>query len=96
MPWTERPKPPAVTGSGALRLGTAEHAVTYALSANPAHLRRGPKGIRGSITAESEVAAEAFRYGDGYLVLAEGAEFKVKVLAHSTGSPTAYIELWKT
>lgn len=85
-----------MTGAGVLRLGAAERAVSYSLNGNPATLRRGPKGLRGAIEADPETAAEAFRVVDGYLVLADGAEYRVKILAHTEGSGTAYFELWRS
>jgi len=95
MAWVKRQKAPAVTGQGTLRLGSYERAVVYSLLSDPTRLRAGPKGLRGSIQADPETAAEAFRLRDGHLVLAEGIEFKVKVVAYTDGSPTAYIELWR-
>jgi len=41
------------------------------------------------------VAARAFQAGDGFLVLEDGAEFRLKVLAHTAGTATAYFEMWR-
>lgn len=95
MPFTRRAKPPAATGTGRLRFYGYDGPITYELAQNPAQLRAGPKGIRGSFSADPEVVARAFQEGDAFLILADGSEFRVKVLAHTAGTGTAYFEMWR-
>lgn len=95
MPYVKRSRQPAVIGEGTLHLGKHQRTVVYSLMSHPGQLRAGPKGIRGSLVADPEVAAEAFRTGDGFLVLADGNQYRVKVLAHTKGDGTAYFELWR-
>ena len=95
MPFIRKSKPPAAAGTGRLRFHGFEGPVSYELAQSPAQLRAGPKGIRGSFRADAEVAARAFQAGDGFLVLEDGAEFRLKVLAHTAGTATAYFEMWR-
>ncbi|HEY2751479.1 hypothetical protein [Phenylobacterium sp.] len=43
--------------------------------------------------ATPEVAAEAFRAGEGELKLQGGARFRLTMLGHSVGSEVAYFEM---
>ena len=72
-----------------------EAAAICRLKSDPAQLRAGPKGVRGSVTLEPALAAELFRAGEGRLRLADGSEFRFRVLAHTEGDGTVYFEMWR-
>jgi hypothetical protein len=84
---------PAHLGAGELHFRGFTGAVDYEIQGDPATLRLGPLRLRGSFTATPEVAAEAFRAGEGELKLEDGAAFRVVVVGHSTGSNVAYFEM---
>lgn len=81
------------TGSGVLGYAGYEGAVDYAVSGSAADLRPGGPSLRATITTSSEIAREAFRTGDVRLQAADGRRYRMKVLAHSEGSGTAYGDL---
>jgi hypothetical protein len=84
---------PAHLGAGELHYRGFTGPVDYEIQGDPATLRLGPLRLRGSFTATPEVAAEAFRAGEGDLKLEDGQAFRVTIVGHSTGSDTAYFEL---
>lgn len=88
-----RKKPTLFPGSGELRCLGLKASVRYEIEGDPASLRAGPARLRGSITATPEIAEEAFRRGEGELVLEDGACFRVMVVAHTAGSDTAFLEM---
>jgi hypothetical protein len=88
-----RKKLPAFPGDGELRYRGFRGQVRYEILGEPSSLRAGPSRLRGSIVATPEVAAEAFREGEGLLTLEDGAQFRITMLGHSAGSDTAYFEM---
>jgi hypothetical protein len=88
-----RKKLPACPGDGELRYRGYRGQVRYEIQGEPSTLRPGPARLRGSISATPEVAADAFREGDGFLTLESGAQFRITMLGHSTGSGVAYFEM---
>ena len=84
---------PAHFGVGELRFRGFSGPVDYEVLGEPSALRLGPLRLRGSLTATPEVAAEAFRAGEGELTLEDGTSFRITLLGHSAGSHTAYFEM---
>jgi hypothetical protein len=88
-----RKKLPAFPGTGDLKFRGFRGPVEYEILGDPATLRPGPTRLRGSICATPDVAAAAFREGDGELTLESGATFRLQMLGHSAGSEIAYFEM---
>ena len=88
-----RKKLPAFPGTGDLKFRGFRGPVDYEILGDPASLRPGPLRLRGSICATPEVAAAAFREGEGELTLETGATFRLQMLGHSAGSDIAYFEM---
>ena len=88
-----RKKPPAFPGEGQLRYRGFEGQVKYEILGEVSTLKPGPARLRGSISASPEVAEQAFREGEGLLTLESGAQYRITMLGHSTGSDTAYFEM---
>ncbi|THD59637.1 hypothetical protein [Phenylobacterium sp.] len=84
---------PVHLGAGELHCRGFTGPVDYQIHGEPSSLRLGPLRLRGSLTATPEVAAEAFRAGEGELKLQDGASFRITLLGHSAGSDTAYFEM---
>jgi hypothetical protein len=84
---------PVHLGAGELHYRGFSGTVDYEIQGDPATLRLGPLRLRGAFTATPEVAAEAFRAGEGDLKLEDGRAFRVTVVGHSTGSNVAYFEM---
>lgn len=92
MAYARKVRPP-VLGEGALSFPGHELTVPYSLASPPSELRAGPARVRGSFQAKSEIAAAAFRCGDGMLTLEDGTKYRLTMLAHSSGSDTTYFEM---
>lgn len=88
-----RKKLPACPGDGELRYRGFRGQVRYEIQGEPSTLRAGPARLRGFICSTPEVAEQAFREGEGFLTLESGAQFRITMLGHSTGSDTAYFEM---
>jgi hypothetical protein len=88
-----RKKLPANVGAGELRYRGFQGPVDYEILGEPSTLKPGPARLRGSLNATPEVALEAFREGEGVLTLESGAQFRITLLGHSSGSGTAYFEM---
>jgi hypothetical protein len=88
-----RKKLPAHVGEGELRYRGFKGTVAYEIMGEPTSLKPGPARLRGSINATPEVAEQAFREGEGELILESGASFRITLLGHSSGSATAYFEM---
>jgi len=84
---------PIFAGPGLVRFSGHEGPVQYAIQGDPARLRRGTARLRGSLTMAAETAAEAFRAGEGVLVLEDGSELRAVMLAHTAGGGDVFIEL---
>ena len=88
-----RKKLPAFPGAGELKFRGFKGSVDYEILGDPASLRAGPARLRGSICATPEIAAAAFREGEGELTLQSGSTYRLQMLGHSEGSETAYFEM---
>lgn len=84
---------PSHRGAGELHFRGLTHPVEYEVLGEPSSLRLGPLRLRGSFTATPEIAADAFRAGEGELKLEDGAGFRITVVGHTTDSATAYFEM---
>jgi hypothetical protein len=84
---------PAHQGAGELRCRGFKGAVDYEILGEPGALRPGPARLRGSLSSTPEIAAQAFRDGDGELTLESGATYRITMLGHSAGSGVAYFEM---
>ena len=92
MPMT-RKKPAVHPGSGELRFPGYRGPVRYEIEGEISQLR-GQTRLRGAIFTTPEIAAEAFREGDGFMRLDEtGAEYRLKLLAHTDGGEVVYFEM---
>jgi len=88
-----RKKLPACPGDGELRYRGFCGPVRYEIQGEPSTLRAGAARLRGSLSATPDVAHQAFREGEGLLILETGAQFRITMLGHSAGSDTAYFEM---
>lgn len=89
-------RPSAVTpslGAGELRYTGFTGQVDYAIDGDVSNLSVRSQPMRGRFTASPEIALDAFRAGDGYLKLDDGKACRIKILAHTDGSETAYFEI---
>jgi hypothetical protein len=84
---------PAQLGEGELRYRGFKGPVDYEIKGEPATLRLGPARLGGSLTATPEIAAEAFRAGEGQLTLADGEVYRITIVGHSAGSGVVYFEM---
>ena len=84
---------PVTPGRGELRFSGFRGLVQYELQGEPSALKPGAARLRGSIMTEPEIAARAFREGEAFLALEDGAQFRLTMLGHSAGSGTAYFEM---
>jgi hypothetical protein len=60
---------------------------------DPSTLRLGPLRLRGSLTTTAEVAAEAFREGEGVLTLENGAVYRLTMVGHTADGNAVYFEM---
>ena len=88
-----RKKLPAYPGVGELHFRGFTGHVDYEILGEAGALKAGPLRLRGSFTATPEVAAEAFREGEGVLTLEDGKKFRTTFLGHTDGGATVYFEL---
>lgn len=89
---TGRRPPDTTKGTGLLRYPGFSGPVDYEITGALKQLRPGV-ALRASITTTPEIAAEAFRELQGHLQLEDGRDFRLKMLAYTAGSATAYVEL---
>ena len=84
---------PVVRGAGRVRFRGQSGPATYMIEGDPTRLRLGVARLRGSITAEPDLALQAFQAGDAVLVLESGGEVRLTVLGHSAGSQDVFVEV---
>ncbi|WP_374471297.1 hypothetical protein [Phenylobacterium sp.] len=84
---------PVIPGEGELRYRGFRGQVEYQIQGEPSSLRFGPARLRGALTASPEIAEDAFRQGEGQLVLENGSVYRITMLGHTAGSGTAYFEM---
>ncbi len=88
-----RKKLPAYPGVGELHFRGFTGSVDYEILGEASSLKLGPLRLRGSFTATPEIAADAFREGEGVLTLEDGRKYRVTMLGHTGGSDVAYFEM---
>jgi hypothetical protein len=88
-----RKKQPTFEGDGRIRFAGHEGPARYAVEGDPSRLRAGIARLRGALTLGPELAAEAFRAGDGVLTTEDGASLRLIMLAHSTGGDEVFVEI---
>lgn len=88
-----RKKLPVFAGEGQLRFRGFLGQVAYEITGDPATLRLGPARLRGLFTTTVENAEEAFRAGEGELILEGGQTFRITVIGHTAGSDVSYFEM---
>jgi hypothetical protein len=84
---------PVFPGAGELRYRGFKGQVDYEILGEPASLRFGPARLRGSLIASPDIAADAFREGEGVLTLENGSVYRIVMLGHTPGSGTTYFEM---
>lgn len=84
---------PVFEGAGRVRFAGYDEPVSYKISGDPASLREGHTRLRGSFVTTAELAALAFRAGEGLLALDEGRTYRVVMLGHTTGGSEVFVEL---
>jgi len=80
-------------GTGELRYAGFNGAVDYEISGDANAMTARTPPMRGSFTAQPEVAEAAFRARDGYLKLENGKACRITMLGYTAGSDTAYFEI---
>jgi hypothetical protein len=66
--------------------------VPYSLDGDLRRLRPGGQRLRGSITLEPELAEQAFRAGEGVLMLEDGRQLRLTMLGHTAGGGDVFFE----
>lgn len=84
---------PVFEGTGRARFAGYDEPVSYKISGDPAALREGHTRLRGSFVTTPELAAIAFRAGEGLLALDEGRTYRVVMLGHTAGGSDVFVEL---
>ena len=84
---------PVFEGVGELKFRGFAGQVTYRIEGEPQKLKLGPARVRGAITTTPQIAEDAFRAGDGALVLADGDSYRITMLGHSSGATEVFVEL---
>ena len=84
---------PTTSGAGELRYSGFAGDVDYLISGNAATMTARTSPLRGSLTAEPEIAEAAFKAREGYLKLEDGKACRITMLGYTAGSPTAYFEI---
>jgi hypothetical protein len=84
---------PISEGTGELKFRGFAGPVAYRIEGEPQKLKLGPARVRGSISTTAEIAEDAFRAGDGALVLEDGDSYRITMLGHSTGATEVFVEL---
>ena len=88
-----RKKAPPETGEGVLSYGGHKERVGYEVDGSIAALRPGGPSLRTAIATTSDIARDAFRAGEVNLLAADGKTYRLRIIAHSEGSATAYGDL---
>jgi hypothetical protein len=88
-----RKKQPTFEGEGRVRFTGHEGPARYAVEGDPGRLRAGIARLRGALTLGPELAAAAFRAGDGLLTTEDGATLRLTMVAHTAGGPEVFVEI---
>jgi hypothetical protein len=84
---------PQFAGAGQVRFAGHAGPVQYSIAGDPSRLKPGVLRLRGAITTTAEIAADAFRAGEGHLTLESGATLRITMLAHTAGGTEVFVEL---
>jgi hypothetical protein len=84
---------PTFEGAGQVRFAGHDGPVQYRISGDPSTLRPGHARLRGALSTSAEIAADAFRAGEGVLVLEDGASYRIVMLGHTAGGAEVFVEL---
>jgi hypothetical protein len=84
---------PLFEGLGHVRFAGHAGAARYTIQGDPDRLRPGVARLRGSVRLDAELAREAFRAGEGVMVVESGAQLRMIMLAHTPGASDVYVEL---
>ncbi|MBU1377596.1 MAG: hypothetical protein KKE02_10530 [Alphaproteobacteria bacterium] len=84
---------PIFEGTGNVRFAGYDGPAQYKISGDPSTLREGHTRLRGAVSLTAELAEQAFRAGEGVLVLDEGASFRIVMLGHTAGGSEVFVEL---
>jgi hypothetical protein len=84
---------PIFEGAGQVRFTGYDGPVQYRISGDPSTLRAGHVRLRGALITTTEIAADAFRAGEGVLGLEDGASYRIVMLGHTTGGAEVFVEL---
>ena len=79
-------------GTGQVRFSGHEGPAGYAIEGDTARLRLGIARLRGRLELPAEIAAEAFRAGEGVLTLEDGVRLRIVMLGHTAGAAEVFIE----
>lgn len=85
--------PPVTAGTGELRFQGFDGVVDYEITGQMKTLASAYSPLRGLLRTAPETAEALFRAGDAALKLDDGRDCRIKVLAYSAGSDTAYFEI---
>ncbi|WP_332768330.1 hypothetical protein [Phenylobacterium sp.] len=85
--------PPVTAGTGELRFQGFDGTVDYEITGQMKTLASAYSPLRGLLRTTPETAEALFRAGDAGLKLDDGRDCRIKVLAYSAGSDTAYFEI---
>ena len=88
-----RKKVPPEIGEGVLGYEGHKEKVGYEVDGSISALRPGGPSLRVAISTTCEVARESFRAGEVSLQAADGKTYRLRIIAHSEGSCTAYGDL---
>lgn len=83
---------PTCSGCAELKMAGFKGLVDYTIEGEPARLRSGIARLKGVLHCTPEIALDAFRAGEGIIVLDSGACLRLTMLGHSSGSGEVYVE----
>jgi hypothetical protein len=92
-PPLQRKIQPTFAGVGHVRFSGHAGPVQYAVEGDPSRLKSGTARLRGSFRTTPDIAAEAFRAGDGVLTLEDGRQLRATMLGHTAGDADVFVEL---
>lgn len=82
------------TGAGELKFsGFPAETVDYEITGQLKTLANAHNPLRGLVRTDPEKAEALFKAGEGTLRLDDGRNCRIKLLAYSDGSDTAYFEI---
>jgi hypothetical protein len=86
-------KPPLFEGEGQVRFLGHHVPTRYVIEGDPSRLRQGPHRLRGQLALSPDIAADAFRAGEGMLTTDAGTQFRIVRIGHSEGGAEVFVEL---